>query len=154
MTVVWVSFQIGSLIADSFEEAALCSASAFDQHILDSLALLLPLAFFADAFNPQVLFWLCAPLAASIVIPTALGYLNDPKVAPEKQGVDWALLRKHPYIIMYCLLMATMVILRARSGLEREQPWQYYMHAVASNKSAAWRAVQSGTPHFRSEIFC
>lgn len=125
---MWESFEIGSLTADSFAGPVLFSASAFDQHILDSLpllfgqhildslALLLPFAFLADAFNPQVLFWLCAPLAASILIPTALGYLNDPKVAPEKQGVDWALLRKHPYIVMYCLLMATMVILHVCSG--------------------------------------
>jgi predicted MFS family arabinose efflux permease len=32
----------------------------------------------ADAFDPSVLFWVCVPLAGSIVFPIALGYLSDP----------------------------------------------------------------------------
>jgi len=36
----------------------------------------------ADAYDPKIIFWFCVPLAASIVIPTGLGYLGDPKVAP------------------------------------------------------------------------
>ena len=32
----------------------------------------------ADAYNPRMIFWVCVPLAASVVVPTALGYLADP----------------------------------------------------------------------------
>lgn len=41
----------------------------------------------ADAYNPRVIFWGCVPLALAIVIPTALGYLGDPKVRARSKGV-------------------------------------------------------------------
>jgi len=82
VSLVWGCFQLGSLVA----------------------ALIVgPIA---DNFDPQIIFWLCIPLAASIILPTSLGFLQDQKVAPEKRGVDWSLLKKHPYIISYCMIMA------------------------------------------------
>lgn len=86
VSFVWGCFQLGALIAALFVGPI------------------------ADSFNPQIIFWLCIPLAMSIVIPTALGYLGDEKVHPSKQGVDWAKLREHPYIIGYCLLMMTLAL--------------------------------------------
>jgi hypothetical protein len=53
VSFVWGCCMVGGLIASSFVGPV------------------------ADAFDPRVLFWVCIPLAASIVIPTALGYLSD-----------------------------------------------------------------------------
>ena len=36
----------------------------------------------ADAYDPKVLFWVCVPLAASILVPTSLGFLSDPVSHP------------------------------------------------------------------------
>jgi len=60
----------------------------------------------ADAYNPQVIFWFCVPLAASVVVPTFLGYLGDQRVTNDRRGIDWPLLRKHPYVVAYSLIMA------------------------------------------------
>eukprot|EP00290_Baffinella_frigidus_P011892 CAMPEP_0180150054 /NCGR_PEP_ID=MMETSP0986-20121125/21212_1 /TAXON_ID=697907 /ORGANISM="non described non described, Strain CCMP2293" /LENGTH=519 /DNA_ID=CAMNT_0022096899 /DNA_START=162 /DNA_END=1718 /DNA_ORIENTATION=- len=83
VSYVWGLFQMGALVA----------------------ALLVgPLA---DQTNPKYVFWICVPLAASIILPVAWGYLGDEKVAPEKRGkIDWALAREHPMIMAYCLTMA------------------------------------------------
>ena len=61
----------------------------------------------ADSTNPKYVFWLCVPLAASIILPVAKGFLGDAKVSAEKRGkMDWALARQHPLIMAYCLTMA------------------------------------------------
>ena len=49
----------------------------------------------ADAFDPGVLFWACAPLAGSIVLPVALGYLSDPvRPRPEPRARNPAGVRR------------------------------------------------------------
>ena len=85
VSLVWGCFQMGSLIAaclvgpvaDKYNPQA-CSLL---------LALLLALLLFtfllADKYNPQVLFWVCLPLAASIIYPTSRGWLQDERVSPE-----------------------------------------------------------------------
>ncbi|KAJ1483458.1 folate-biopterin transporter [Baffinella frigidus] len=70
VSYVWGCFQIGALIASIFVGPI------------------------ADAYDPQIIFWVCIPLAASIMIPTSLGYLSD-----ERRGVDWVLLNEHPYLV-------------------------------------------------------
>ena len=61
----------------------------------------------ADSTNPQVLFWVCLPLSASIIYPTARNWLQDERVAEDRRGrVDWKLLKRHPYLVSYCLIMA------------------------------------------------
>ena len=64
----------------------------------------------ADAYNPQIIFWICAPLAASIMIPTGLGYLADERVPEGKEGIDWALINQYPKIVAFCLIMAACAI--------------------------------------------
>ena len=54
---------------------------------------------FSDAYDPQIIFWFCIPLAASIIIPTSLGFLEDERVPVEKRGVDWELLKTNPYLV-------------------------------------------------------
>jgi hypothetical protein len=82
VSLVWGCFQMGSLLA---------------------ACLVGPVA---DHFNPQVLFWVCLPLAASIILPTARGWLGDQRVPHERRGFNWALIHKHPYMVTYCLIMA------------------------------------------------
>eukprot|EP00283_Hemiselmis_rufescens_P025926 CAMPEP_0173441318 /NCGR_PEP_ID=MMETSP1357-20121228/23893_1 /TAXON_ID=77926 /ORGANISM="Hemiselmis rufescens, Strain PCC563" /LENGTH=550 /DNA_ID=CAMNT_0014406887 /DNA_START=22 /DNA_END=1670 /DNA_ORIENTATION=+ len=86
VSFVWGCFQVGSLIAALFVGPM------------------------ADAYNPQIIFWVCLPLAASIMIPTGLGYLADKKVPEGKEGVDWALLQQYPKIVAFCLIMAAVAI--------------------------------------------
>ena len=82
VSLVWGCFQFGALLA---------------------ACLVGPMA---DAFNPQVLFWVCVPLAASIIYPASKNWLLDQRVADDRHCIDWALLRQHPYIVIYCLIMA------------------------------------------------
>lgn len=86
VSFVWGCFQVGSLIAALFVGPM------------------------ADAFNPQIIFWICLPLAASIMIPTGLGYLADERVPKEKEGIDWALINQYPKIVAFCLIMAVVAI--------------------------------------------
>eukprot|EP00802_Teleaulax_amphioxeia_P010046 Tamp_10071.p1 GENE.Tamp_10071~~Tamp_10071.p1 ORF type:complete len:642 (+),score=101.05 Tamp_10071:129-1928(+) len=82
VSLVWGCFQLGALIAA-------CVVGPV-----------------ADSFNPQVLFWVCIPLAAQIIYPTSRNWLADEKVPDDRRGLNWALLQQHPYIVGYCLLMA------------------------------------------------
>eukprot|EP00802_Teleaulax_amphioxeia_P003947 Tamp_03950.p2 GENE.Tamp_03950~~Tamp_03950.p2 ORF type:complete len:496 (-),score=123.98 Tamp_03950:2008-3375(-) len=82
VSFVWGSFQVGSLIAACFVGPV------------------------ADHFDPKVLFWVLAPIAASIIIPTGLGYLGDERVPDDKAGFKTELIKQYPYIISFCLVMA------------------------------------------------
>eukprot|EP00286_Rhodomonas_abbreviata_P018291 CAMPEP_0181310308 /NCGR_PEP_ID=MMETSP1101-20121128/12516_1 /TAXON_ID=46948 /ORGANISM="Rhodomonas abbreviata, Strain Caron Lab Isolate" /LENGTH=570 /DNA_ID=CAMNT_0023416927 /DNA_START=15 /DNA_END=1727 /DNA_ORIENTATION=+ len=86
VSYVWGCFQIGSLVAAMFVGPV------------------------ADHYNPQVLFWFIMPMAASIIIPTGLGYLQESKVPEEKSGLDWELLRQYPYIVSFCMIMAVVAL--------------------------------------------
>ena len=47
----------------------------------------------ADSYDPKILFWVLVPVAASIIIPTALGYLGDERVPDDKAGFKTELIR-------------------------------------------------------------
>lgn len=64
----------------------------------------------ADSYDPKILFWVLVPVAASIIIPTALGYLGDERVPDDKAGFKTELIRQYPYIISFCLLMAALAL--------------------------------------------
>ena len=64
----------------------------------------------ADAYDPKILFWMLTPIAASIIVPTALGYLGDEQVPADKQGFKTELITKYPHIIAFCLVMALCAI--------------------------------------------
>jgi folate/biopterin transporter len=83
VSYVWGCFQVGALIASIFVGPV------------------------ADAYDPQIIFWFCIPLAASIIVPTSMGFLSDERVPLEKRGLDWDLLNEHPYIVAFCLIMAS-----------------------------------------------
>lgn len=57
----------------------------------------------ADHFNARVIFWVCLPLAAQIIIPIAAGWLPEPSVSP---GVRMDKLAAHPALFRLCLAMA------------------------------------------------
>jgi hypothetical protein len=82
VSYVWGCFQFGSLVAACFVGPV------------------------ADHFNPQVIFWILVPIAGSIIIPTAMGFLGDKKVPDDKAGVDWTLLENYPYIVIFAVIMA------------------------------------------------
>lgn len=64
----------------------------------------------ADAYDPKILFLVLTPIAALIIIPTALGYLADEKVPDNKTGFKTELIQQYPYIISFCLVMAACAI--------------------------------------------
>mmetsp|Transcript_12405 Transcript_12405/g.19551 ORF Transcript_12405/g.19551 Transcript_12405/m.19551 type:complete len:548 (+) Transcript_12405:195-1838(+) len=86
VSYVWGLFQLGSFFASVFVGPI------------------------ADAYDPRIIFWGCIPLAASIIIPTYLNYLSDEEVPEEKRGFDWELVKEHPYIIAFCLIMAAVAL--------------------------------------------
>jgi hypothetical protein len=86
VSYVWGCFQVGSLIAACFVGPV------------------------ADHYDPKVLFWVLTPIAASIIIPTGLGYLSDERVPEDKQGFKTELIQQYPYIISFCLVMALCAI--------------------------------------------
>jgi MFS family permease len=104
VSLVWGCFQMGSLIAACLVGPVADKYNPQARSLL--LALLLALLLFtfllADKYNPQVLFWVCLPLAASIIYPTSRGWLQDDRVSPE--------LRYSVYLLNYwykitCLLV-------------------------------------------------
>ena len=82
VSYVWGNFQVGSLIAACFVGPV------------------------ADHYDPKILFWMMTPIAASIIVPTALGYLADERVPEGQEGFKTELINKYPYIISFCLVMA------------------------------------------------
>jgi hypothetical protein len=86
VSFVWGSFQFGGLIAACFVGPV------------------------ADNYDPKILFWVLVPVAASIIIPTGLGYLGDERVPDDKAGFKTELIRQYPYIISFCLLMAALAL--------------------------------------------
>ena len=74
VSFVWGSFQVGSLIAACFVGPV------------------------ADAYDPKVLFLFLTPVAASIIVPTGLGYLADERVPDEQAGFKTDLIRQYPYV--------------------------------------------------------
>jgi len=83
---VWGCFQLGSLVAACFVGPV------------------------ADHYDPKVLFWVLTPIAASIIIPTGLGYLADERVPDDQQVFKTDLIKQYPYIISFCLVMALCAI--------------------------------------------
>jgi len=57
----------------------------------------------ADHFNARVIFWVCLPLAAQIIIPVAAGWLPEAPVPP---GIRHDKLAAHPALFRLCLVMA------------------------------------------------
>jgi len=102
VSFVWGSFQVGSLIAACFVGPV------------------------ADHFDPKVLFWVLAPIAASIIIPTGLGYLGDERVPDDKAGFKTELIKQYPYIISFCLVMAACALGNAVIDIvfQDEHVWQ------------------------------
>jgi len=86
VSYVWGSFQVGSLVAACFVGPV------------------------ADAYDPKVLFFVLTPIAASIIIPTSLGYLADEKVPDDKAGFKTELIKQYPYIVAFCLVMSLCAI--------------------------------------------
>ena len=86
VSYVWGCFQVGSMVAACFVGPV------------------------ADAYDPKVLFFVLTPIAASIMIPTGLGYLGDERVPDEQAGFKTDLIRQYPYIIAFCLVMAVCAI--------------------------------------------
>jgi len=86
VSYVWGSFQVGSLIAACFVGPV------------------------ADHYDPKVLFWVLTPIAASIIIPTGLGYLGDERVPEDRAGFKTELIKQYPYIVSFCLVMALCAI--------------------------------------------
>ena len=41
----------------------------------------------SDAYNPKILYWFMIPLALSIMVPTALGYLSEEKVEDHRVAI-------------------------------------------------------------------
>jgi MFS family permease len=65
VSYVWGCYQLGSLIASLFVGPI------------------------ADNYNPQIIFWFCVPLAASIIVPTALDFLSDEPVPEDKVRIKY-----------------------------------------------------------------
>jgi folate/biopterin transporter len=86
VSYVWGNFQVGALVAACFVGPV------------------------ADAYDPKILFWMLTPIAASIIVPTALGYLGDEQVPADKQGFKTELINRYPLIIAFCLVMALCAI--------------------------------------------
>jgi len=89
VSFVWGCFQIGSLLAACFVG---------------------PLV---DAFNPKIVFWVCVPLSALIIVPNSLGYMGDTRVPEDRRGVDWELLRTNKLLIVFCLVVAGCAVVNA-----------------------------------------
>jgi len=107
VSYVWGSFQAGSLVAACFVGPV------------------------ADHYDPKVLFWVLTPIAASIIIPTSLGYLGDERVPDEKAGFKTELIKQYPYIISFCLVMATCAIgMLEISGLLAARPTISRQHTI------------------------
>ena len=86
VSYVWGCYQLGSL-----------SASLFVGPV-------------ADNYNPQIIFWFCVPLAASIIVPTAMDFLSDEPVPEDKVIIQIYVhisIRHyiHIYIYIYILLL-------------------------------------------------
>jgi hypothetical protein len=73
----------------------------------------------ADAGDPQLVFWVLLPCAASILIPTALNFLGDPQVEDGGTTVKWEVADKSPsrYSIYLALILALCALLNAMVGL-------------------------------------
>ena len=99
VSYVWGCFQVGSMIAACFVGPV------------------------ADHYDPKILFWVLTPIAASIIIPTSLGYLCDERVPDDKAGFKTELIKQYPYIISFCLIMALCAVgnLDLRKVLEKSR---------------------------------
>jgi hypothetical protein len=99
VSYVWGCFQVGSMIAACFVGPV------------------------ADHYDPKILFWVLTPIAASIIIPTSLGYLCDERVPEDKAGFKTELIKQYPYIISFCLIMALCAVgnLDLRKVLEKSR---------------------------------
>jgi folate/biopterin transporter len=86
VSYVWGCYQLGALIASLFVGPI------------------------ADNYNPQIIFWFCIPLSASIIVPTALDYLADEKVPAEKAGFKYELWREHGKIIFFACAAAVVAL--------------------------------------------
>jgi folate/biopterin transporter len=86
VSYVWGCYQLGSLIASLFVGPI------------------------ADNYNPQIIFWFCVPLAASIIVPTALDFLSDEPVPEDKRGFNWALWQEHGKIIFFAIAAAAVAL--------------------------------------------
>jgi hypothetical protein len=76
VSFVWGCFQAGGIIAALFVG---------------------PLA---DSYDPQICFWICIPLAGSIIVPTLLGFLQDEAVEPQ-ESTKAALFDSHRSVVYF-----------------------------------------------------
>ena len=88
----------------------------------------------ADNYNPQIIFWFCIPLSASIIVPTALDYLADEKVPDDQRGFKWNLWREHGKIIFFACAAAAVALGNAMVDLVffDAHNWQAVYAAVGS----------------------
>jgi hypothetical protein len=93
VTYVWGNIKVGAVIAACFVGPV------------------------SDAYNPKILYWFMIPIALSIVIPTALGFLAEEKVPDDSAGVQWHIFKKDPYLIALCVVMAVCAICNAALGV-------------------------------------
>eukprot|EP00802_Teleaulax_amphioxeia_P012002 Tamp_12040.p1 GENE.Tamp_12040~~Tamp_12040.p1 ORF type:complete len:568 (+),score=107.15 Tamp_12040:49-1704(+) len=71
----------------------------------------------SDAYNPKILYWFMIPLAMSIMVPTALGFLGEEKVPDDKSGVQWDVFNRHPYLVALCAVMGVCALSNAVLGV-------------------------------------
>lgn len=94
VTYVWANIKLGAVIAACFVGPV------------------------SDVYNPKVLYWFMIPLAASVAVPTALGYLGEKRL-PDHQScsIQWHILEKKPYLVALCVVMAVCAITNALLGI-------------------------------------
>eukprot|EP01051_Picozoa_sp_SAG22_P007057 SAG22_NODE_484_length_9912_cov_23.425150_7_plen_194_part_00 len=60
----------------------------------------------ADMVGPRVIFWICIPLAAQIILPSLWGWLPEKKLSREERGLNTAIIHHQPRLFVLALAMA------------------------------------------------
>lgn len=60
----------------------------------------------ADFVGPRVIFWICIPLAAQIILPSLRGWLPEKKLAREERGINTSIISAQPRLFILAIAMA------------------------------------------------
>ena len=93
VTYVWANIKVGFVIAACFAGPV------------------------SDHYSPKVLYWFLIPVAFSIVVPTALGFLSEERVSGDGSCVQWHIFEKYPYVVGLCVVMAICAMCNALFGI-------------------------------------
>ena len=71
----------------------------------------------ADNLSVKIIFWVCIPFAAAIIVPTAAGFMQDRRLPRGQRAVKWGKIRRHGAVLSLAVLMAVCALAQALLNL-------------------------------------